>query len=199
VIIDGLAGGFYLITTALLAPVLLALLAMLAWTLCLLGGFAREWLGRAALREQLAGALAAACRGDGGVAWHALGRIGAGVPARFTACAPAPGDAAGVRLALATVEQDISAAIAKLTLIIRLGPMLGLMGTLIPLGPALAGLAHGDVQVLAGNLVIAFTATVVGLLLSGLAYAMSVARRLWYARDLDQLEALCARLAPEDA
>jgi biopolymer transport protein ExbB/TolQ len=67
-------------------------------------------------------------------------------------------------------------------------PILGLMGTLIPLGPALSGLANGNMQALSGNLIVAFTATVVGLLISGVAYGMGLARRTWYASDLSSLE-----------
>lgn len=74
--------------------------------------------------------------------------------------------------------------------------MLGLMGTLIPLGPALMGLASGNVAEMARNLVVAFTATVVGLLVSGATYGIGLARRTWYARDVSDLEFLSQRLAP---
>jgi biopolymer transport protein ExbB/TolQ len=44
----------------------------------------------------------------------------------------------------------------------KLGPMLGLMGTLIPMGPALVGLANGDVATMAHNMQVAFATTVIG-------------------------------------
>lgn len=65
--------------------------------------------------------------------------------------------------------------------------MLGLTGTLIPLGPALTGLGSGNVKELSTNLVLAFSTTVVGLVVASAAYGMGVARRLWHARDLDDL------------
>jgi len=68
------------------------------------------------------------------------------------------------------------------------GPMLGLVGTLLPLGPALTGLASGDVQALAGNLIIAFTTTVFGILVGAFAYAVSLTRRTWYEQDVSDLE-----------
>ena len=74
--------------------------------------------------------------------------------------------------------------------------MLGLMGTLIPLGPALSGLSSGDMSALGSNLVVAFTATVVGLLISGVAYGVGLLRRVWYARDLTDLEFIATRLTP---
>ncbi len=78
--------------------------------------------------------------------------------------------------------------LSGLTLATRVGPMLGLVGTLLPLGPALRGLASEDLASLAGNLEIAFTATVFGLLIGGLAYAAGVLRRNWYDQDLSDLE-----------
>lgn len=48
-------------------------------------------------------------------------------------------------------------------LVTRLGPMLGLMATLIPLGPGLIALGQGDTITLADSLLTAFDATVTGL------------------------------------
>ena len=62
------------------------------------------------------------------------------------------------------------------------------MGTLIPMGPALVGLSSGSVEALASNLVVAFSTTVLGLLVGALCYCMGLARRRWYATDLARLE-----------
>ena len=99
-----------------------------------------------------------------------------------------------VKQALSEVENVVSGSIARHSFITRISPMLGLMGTLIPLGPALSGLANGNMQALAGNLVVAFTATVVGLLISGVAYGIGLMRRTWYARDLSDLEFICQQV-----
>jgi biopolymer transport protein ExbB/TolQ len=72
------------------------------------------------------------------------------------------------------------------------------MGTLIPLGPALTGLASGDMKVMAQNLVVAFTTTVIGILIGSLAYGIGLVRRGWYARDLSDLEFICRRLTPQE-
>ena len=84
----------------------------------------------------------------------------------------------------------------KLNLLVRVGPMLGLAGTLIPLGPGLAALSQGDVTALSHYLVVAFTTTVLGLLAGGLSYAVLSFRRRWYARDLNDLEFLLRRTEP---
>jgi biopolymer transport protein ExbB/TolQ len=75
-------------------------------------------------------------------------------------------------------------------ILVRVGPMLGLMGTLIPLAPALVGLAEGDTQQLADNLVLAFSVTVLGLLIGGVAFAVSIIRDRIYSQDISDLEYL---------
>ncbi|AKB34921.1 putative transporter PduT for various metalloporphyrins [Methanosarcina siciliae C2J] len=73
-------------------------------------------------------------------------------------------------------------------IISTVSPMLGLMGTLIPLGPALIGLSQGDLETLAQNLMIAFATTVVGLFSAGIAYVLSQVRRRWYWEDMSDID-----------
>jgi len=70
----------------------------------------------------------------------------------------------------------------------RLGPLLGLMGTLIPLGPALLGLASGDVKSLVQNVQVAFATTVIGLVAGAIGFVVTQARQRWHAEDLMLLE-----------
>ena len=77
----------------------------------------------------------------------------------------------------------------KTDLIAKLGPILGLMGTLIPLGPGLAALGRGDLAALSQAVIIAFDTTVVGIAAGGIAFFISKVRRRWYERDLSVLEA----------
>lgn len=83
---------------------------------------------------------------------------------------------------------------AKITagtdLVARLGPMFGLMATLIPLGPGLIALGQGDTKTLADSLLTAFDATVSGLAAAGVAFAISRLRKRWYEDSLSALEAL---------
>ena len=72
----------------------------------------------------------------------------------------------------------------------RVGPLLGLMGTLIPLAPALQALADGDTQKLADNLTVAFSVTVLGLLIGGIAFVISIMRDRFYSQDISDLEYL---------
>jgi biopolymer transport protein ExbB/TolQ len=75
-------------------------------------------------------------------------------------------------------------------ILVRLGPMLGLMGTLIPLSPALIGLASGNTEQLAVNLTTAFSVTVVGLLIGGVAFVISIVRDRLYSQDISDMEYL---------
>ena len=79
-------------------------------------------------------------------------------------------------------------------ILVRMGPALGLMGTLIPLSPALAGLAEGDVATLTENLRVAFSVTVAGLLIGAVAFAISLIRDRLYAQDFSDVEFVAAGL-----
>ena len=65
-------------------------------------------------------------------------------------------------------------------LLTRSGPILGLMGTLIPLGPGLTAMGNGNIDILATALTVAFDTTVVGLLIGLVAYSVGRVRRRWY-------------------
>jgi biopolymer transport protein ExbB/TolQ len=73
-------------------------------------------------------------------------------------------------------------------IISTIGPMLGLMGTLIPMGPALVALSGGDLLTLAHNLMIAFATTVVGIFVSGIAYILTQIRKRWYWQDMADID-----------
>ena len=70
----------------------------------------------------------------------------------------------------------------------KMGPMLGLMGTLIPMGPALVGLSTGDIGTMAYNMQVAFATTVVGLFSAAIGFITQQVKQRWYTRDLNRLE-----------
>ena len=76
----------------------------------------------------------------------------------------------------------------KTDILVRVGPILGLLGTLIPLGPGLAALGTGDISTLAQSLTIAFDTTVTGLSVGALAYFVSKFKKQWYESELINLE-----------
>ncbi len=86
------------------------------------------------------------------------------------------------------VEQTGRLRIERADLIARVGPMLGLMGTLIPLGPGIAALSQGDLHTLAAAVTTAFDTTVMGLLAGVFGFVIGRLRRRWYDRLLERLE-----------
>jgi biopolymer transport protein ExbB/TolQ len=182
----------YFIAAGLLLPVLLVLLAFMAATLITLGGLAREAIERLRTRPAWRRFLGELQRGDA-VADEFYDLPSGGYIERFRRQSAAFRDnGPGVKKCLDDLEIDIARRLARLSLATRVGPMLGLVGTLTPVGPALTGLANGNMDALAGNLIIAFTTTVFGILVGGFAYAICLVRRAWYEQDLSDLEFLVA-------
>ena len=99
----------------------------------------------------------------------------------------APSKAYSNRL-LADYEVRADAELGKYKLLTKFGPILGLMGTLIPMGPALAGLATGDVASMAYNMQIAFATTVVGLFVGAIGYVLLQIKQRWFVAELADLE-----------
>jgi biopolymer transport protein ExbB/TolQ len=96
--------------------------------------------------------------------------------------------------ALADFDFEAMRKLERTRALVRLGPALGLMGTLIPLSPALAGLADGDVQQLSDNLRVAFSVTVLGILIGALAFVISLVRDRLYGQDLSDLQFVAGKL-----
>lgn len=92
----------------------------------------------------------------------------------------------------AVIEYDlyVSKRLDRVRLLVRAGPALGLMGTLIPLAPALAALGKGQPSVLADELQTAFAITVVGVLVGLVAFTVALVRERYFTRDLADLEFL---------
>lgn len=87
-------------------------------------------------------------------------------------------------------ENKFGKKIERTDIVTRIGPTLGLMGTLIPMGPGLAALGGGDVNTLASAIIVAFDTTVVGVGAGAVAYFVSKVRRRWYEEYLSDLDAL---------
>lgn len=70
----------------------------------------------------------------------------------------------------------------------RIAPMLGLMGTLIPLGPGLSALGEGDLMILTTAISVAFDTTVLGLLVGIIGFVAGRLRRRWYEQTISIME-----------
>lgn len=108
------------------------------------------------------------------------------------------GVAAGFELALARQADPQlqpaeleSIAVARLELVriaTRVAPMLGLVATMIPMGPALKALSDGDLGDVSRSLTVAFSAVILALIAAALTYSIGHVRRRWYADDLLAIE-----------
>ncbi len=93
---------------------------------------------------------------------------------------------------LADFELDAEKDLALPKMLTKMGPMLGLMGTLIPMGPALVGLSAGDIASMAYNMQVAFATTVIGLFSSAIGFLVRSTKQRWHLQSLNSLEYLAA-------
>jgi biopolymer transport protein ExbB/TolQ len=190
------------VANALLVPVLILALLALALVIFELGRFAIELRGRRrrrfdTLARSTESARAALARNDRAGAEAAVSGL-AQSPAMASALsfivehARTDGGDHQINKALADFDFDSQRRLGRTRLLVRAGPALGLMGTLIPLSPALTGLASGNTAALSQNLRVAFSVTVVGLLIGAVAFVISLSRDRMYGQDLSDLQYLAA-------
>jgi biopolymer transport protein ExbB/TolQ len=188
----GLGDALAEIATALRVPVLLA--AVLVLLLCgfEIGRYASElWRRRWRTRQyDLAGTAAAAIADPANVAAYAYRAPSAFAETAIFEIVEAVVSEhhAAVEHALASYELAVQRRLDRTRILVRAGPAIGLMGTLIPLAPGLAALGDGDVAQLADDLRDAFAATVIGLLVGTIAFALTLSRTRMYTEDLSALE-----------
>jgi biopolymer transport protein ExbB/TolQ len=186
------------IANVLRVPVLVAALAALALVLVELGALAvelRRRRGRDAVAIERAAWAArdALAAGDRGLAGRVLVAVGASsaIHAAFARVLDAVTPTLDAdRLSKSVADFDLGSLrrLERTRLLVRAGPALGLMGTLIPLSPALSGLANGNIKALTDNLRVAFSVTVLGLLVGVIAFGISLVRDRMYAQDLADVE-----------
>lgn len=83
-------------------------------------------------------------------------------------------------------EADKDTSLSKL--LAKMGPVLGLIGTLIAMSPALVGLSTGDIAGMAYNMQVVFATTVVGLVVSAVGIVTLQFKQRWYAKDVNSLD-----------
>jgi biopolymer transport protein ExbB/TolQ len=201
------------IANTLRVPVLVAAIAALAWVVIEVGSLAVELFKRrgrnpVVVERATRAAREALASGDEPLATRHLVALAPSRAMRsvfgriIAAVASAPVDQSLVAMNLADFDLSSLRRLERTRLLVRAGPALGLMGTLIPLSPALGALAGGNVNVLTEKLRVAFSVTVVGLLVGVVAFGISLVRDRIYAQDLSVVEFVTAELetaAPAEA
>ncbi|MCB0856489.1 MAG: MotA/TolQ/ExbB proton channel family protein [Solirubrobacterales bacterium] len=195
------------VSDALYWPVLVAVLLVLAWSVIEIGillgeMWRRRWRSINSLENAVDQARVDIAQGDQIGAISALSSVSWSRPMRETMQAivtlrPTPDAENRIAKRLADYDYSSLRRLERTRILVRMGPALGLMGTLIPLSPALAGLADGNVNELTDNLRVAFGVTVAGLLTGALAFGVSLIRDRIYAQDFSDVEYAAANLAPD--
>lgn len=204
---DNIYTIIFRVAEALELPVVILALLALAVVLVELGAFIVETIKRRKRRfPQLSKAGAAARSAvDAGRSEEAtalLDRVAWSSPIAkafrvIVAEVGRPGADTRIAKELADFDFARQARLGRTRLLVRVGPALGLMGTLIPLSPALDGLANGDVEALTENLRLAFSITVLGILVGALALGLSLVRERLYGQDFSDLEYVAAILTDD--
>ena len=180
-------------------PVVVVLILLMAAAVFMLGWLIAEALGERRKLTKALPALIEKLRESPGDREMAAAIEGAGLLRRQKAAllellshpefTPVMLEALAAQL-LETEEARWNRTVLWTDLIARLGPMFGLLGTLIPLGPGIIALGQGDTFTLSQSLLTAFDTTVAGLLAAALASVISAVRKRWYRRYATDLETL---------
>ncbi len=199
---SGIEQVLFDISDALRVPVLVLTLIALAVVLVEFGALIGELLrrrgrSRAALESAIVETKTRLRSGDlvgatGTAAQVAWSKSMAQCVASIVELVPEPDAEPRVAKQLADFDYLCIKRLERSRVLVRLGPALGLMGTLIPLSPALAGLANGNVQALTDNLQVAFSVTVTGLLIGAVAFVISLTRDRLYGQDFSDAEYLAS-------
>ncbi len=171
-IFAGIKTFIFLISSCLLYPVLLLLAGLSVWIFFEIGRLLADWIHR---RQLFSAADAAPVR-----------RYCRDLEALL---AENIADAFIQNLLRQAIQRQ-SERLDRYRIVTRIGPALGLIGTLVPMGTALASLGQGDLSVMTSELVLAYTTTVVGLLIGSVAYLIFTVRRRFAESDIREMEFL---------
>lgn len=179
----------YWISTGLLVPVIVLLIILFVRALLLVGSFYGQYLSirktEALLREELNTLTPASVAELSGKLPEKSSSL---VITSIKQILNAQDSPAQIQRLIANFEIAADKDLAISKTLTKLGPILGLMGTLIPMGPALAGLASGDIASMAYNMQIAFATTVVGLVAGAVGFLTQQVKQRWYLQDMTNLE-----------
>jgi Biopolymer transport proteins len=178
-----LKSAIYIISSSLLYPAMFVLLASFAALVLGCGSFLAEWAERARLKAPDPDDWPAILKGRRTIN-HFLGEA----LDRLQAVLSRPGSTwAEVENLWQSTRRVYQKKLDYLRILVRVGPSMGLIGTLIPMSTGLAALSQGDMSRLSADLVIAFTTTVVGLAVGVTAYVLYTIRSRWLENDLEVL------------
>ena len=184
----------YWISTGLLVPVIVLLILLFLRSLLLLGTFFGQYLNMRRTESALAKLIKNLKR-------EGVDEMAANLPTKNCTLVvdtirqvveASHGESSEAQIDRVVGEFELQAAkeMSVSKTLTKMGPMLGLMGTLIPMGPALVGLAAGDIASMAYNMQVAFATTVIGLFAGAIGWLTQSAKQRWYMSDVNRLDFL---------
>ncbi len=181
----------YWISTGLLVPVIVLLIFFFIRSLLLIGNFFGQYLSMRKTEQVLKQEFATLRADNLDLLEEHLPKKNNALVIRYVNLLIAEKDnPAMLQKLLSDFEVAADKDLALSKTLTKMGPMLGLMGTLIPMGPALVGLSTGDIASMAYNMQVAFATTVVGLFASAIGFITLQVKQRWYLQDMNNLEYL---------
>lgn len=179
----------FFVANSLLIPDIIMLLILFGRSLLLLGSFYNQFMIKRANDKALNQKIKAATR-------ESLEEIKESLPRKDNSLfvqylrdlLTHPANEAYSDFLISGFENEAQKDLAISKILAKMGPILGLIGTLIAMSPALVGLSTGDVSGMAYNMQVVFATTVVGLVISIVGLLTQQIKSRWYAKEVNQLE-----------
>ena len=196
-----LENGLFALGQVLRFPVMALLWVCVAAALFMAGGVVASFLARR--RERHAFDLESWLR-DGNVLGTSTERLQA-LPAALRNLlqaiekgrAESALDGGGLEHLVLESEERMRVTLGGSRMLVKVGPSLGLIGTLIPMGTALAALASGNLEAMAGQMVVAFTTTIIGIACGTVAFVVLAVRQHWVNETVREQRYLAERVVGE--
>lgn len=178
----------YWISTGLLVPVIVLLIFFFLRSLLLIGSFFGQYLAIRRTASLISTEVDSLTQENVQSLAERLPKKNPSLVVTYMNRLLAADSAAMRQRLLANFEIEADKDLSTSKTLSKMGPMLGLMGTLIPMGPALVGLSTGDIASMAYNMQVAFATTVVGLFAAAIGFITQQVKQRWYLQDMTNLE-----------
>ena len=186
---DQISQILFLVSDSLLIPDIIVLLILFVRALLLSGSFYNQFITKYKNQRQLSPILET-------LSPESLPRLQEALPEKDNSLFVKylrkillrPTDGAYADYTISNFEDEAENDIVTSKLLSKVGPVLGLIGTLIAMSPALTGLSQGDISKMASNMQVVFATTVVGLVVSLVGLITLQFKQRWYAKEVNQLD-----------
>lgn len=177
------------VANSLLIPDIIILLFLFARSLLLIGGFYNQYMVKRKNDKALTDKIK-------NLNYSSIGLLKAALPQQDNSLfisymrdlLTIPPSEAYSDFLISNFENEAEKDISLSKLLAKMGPVLGLIGTLIAMSPALVGLSTGDISGMAYNMQVVFATTVVGLVVSAVGLVTLQFKQRWYACDVNNLD-----------